>query len=189
MTRERGDTLLALARNAIAQELGAPCEAYADDRWLERPGACFVTLIQRNDLRGCIGSLEAQQPLREDVATNARAAAFRDPRFPPLTLQDYPDVQVEISLLSPVTPLQFSSEQQAHTLLRPGIDGVVLQYRQQRSTFLPQVWEQLPAPQDFIASLKQKAGLDAGFWHADLTLWRYTVEKWREPGERRPHRL
>ena len=180
MSTQRGTTLLTLARNAIAQELGAEQHACADVHWLDSPGACFVTLTQDGELRGCIGSLEAERSLREDVVTNARAAAFRDPRFQPLTLQDYPSVQVEVSVLSPTVPLHFDSEQQALEQLRPGIDGVVLEYRRQRSTFLPQVWEQLSDPHQFMSALKQKAGLRADFWHAEMKLARYSVEKWRE---------
>ena len=186
MSEGRGDTLLTLARNAIAQDLGARQQAYADAAWLDSPGACFVTLMQGGGLRGCIGSLEAERPLRVDVAANARAAAFRDPRFQPLTLQDYAGVHIEVSLLSPALPLQFDSEQHALAQLRPGIDGIVLEYRRQCSTFLPQVWEQLEEPQRFMAALKQKAGLRADFWHADVKLSRYSVEKWRE-GERPEH--
>jgi AmmeMemoRadiSam system protein A len=188
MNGERGGTLLTLARNAIAQDLGARQLTCADATWLDSPGACFVTLTQRGQLRGCIGSLEAERPLRVDVAANARAAAFRDPRFQPLTLQEYLSVHIEVSLLSPALPLHFDSEQHALAQLRPGIDGIVLEYRRQRSTFLPQVWEQLGEPQRFMAALKQKAGLRADFWHADLKLSRYSVEKWREGGrtEHRP---
>lgn len=180
MSTQRGTTLLILARNAIAEALGVRRQACADAAWLDSPGACFVTLTQNGDLRGCIGSLEASRPLRADVQANARAAAFRDPRFPPLTLEDYQTVHVEVSVLSPAVPLRFDSEQHALTQLRPGIDGVVLEYGRLRSTFLPQVWEQLTEPHAFMAYLKQKAGLRADFWHADMKLSRYSVEKWCE---------
>jgi AmmeMemoRadiSam system protein A len=188
MSGERGSTLLTLARNAIAQDLGAEQQAWVDVTWLDSPGACFVTLTQGGELRGCIGSLEAERPLRADVEANARAAAFRDPRFQPLTREDYPFVQVEVSLLSPSEPLRFDSEQQALAQLRPGIDGIVLAYGRQRSTFLPQVWEQLAEPRTFMAYLKQKAGLRADFWHTNLKLSRYTVEKWCER-DHNTHRL
>ena len=180
MSRQRGTTLLTLARNAIAQDLGVHERTFVDAAWLDDVGACFVTLTQNGELRGCIGSLEAVRPLRAEVAANARAAAFRDPRFAPLTREDYPTVQVEVSLLSPTEPLRFDSEKQALAQLRPGVDGIVLEYRRQRSTFLPQVWEQLEEPRDFLAQLKKKAGLSTDFWHADLRLARYRVEKWRE---------
>ena len=185
MNAERGVTLLTLARNAIAQDLGIQPQVCADAPWLDTPGASFVTLTQSGELRGCIGSLEAGRPLREDVQANARAAAFRDPRFQPLTLEEYRFVRVEVSLLSAAEALHFDSEQQALAQLRPGIDGIVLEYGRRRSTFLPQVWEQLTQPRTFMAYLKQKAGLGADFWHADLKLSRYTVEKWRERDEQR----
>ena len=180
MSTQRGTTLLTLARNAIAEALGVRQQACAEATWLESPGACFVTLTQNGELRGCIGSLEASRSLRADVQANARAAAFRDPRFSPLTLEDYQTVHVEVSLLSPAVPLRFDSEQHALTQLRPGIDGIVLEYGRLRSTFLPQVWEQLQEPHIFMAYLKQKAGLSTDFWHADLKLSRYSVEKWCE---------
>ena len=180
MSMQRGATLLTLARNAIAEALGVRQQACADATWLNVPGACFVTLTQNGELRGCIGSLEASRPLRADVEANARAAAFRDPRFPPLTLQDYQTVHVEVSVLSPAVPLRFDSEQHALAQLRPGIDGIVLEYGRLRSTFLPQVWEQLAKPHTFMAYLKQKAGLSADFWHVDMKLSRYSVEKWCE---------
>ncbi len=180
MSLERGATLLTLARNAIAETLGVRPQAFVEAPWLDSPGACFVTLTQNAELRGCIGSLAAERPLRADVQANARAAAFRDPRFSPLTLEDYRDVRVEVSLLSPAEPLRFDSEQHALEQLRPGIDGIVLEYGRRRSTFLPQVWEQLTEPHTFMAYLKQKAGLSADFWHSDLKLSRYSVEKWRE---------
>ena len=188
MSLERGTTLLILARNAIAQVLGAGLQTCDDATWLDIPGACFVTLTQNGKLRGCIGSLEASRPLRADVEANARAAAFCDPRFPALTLEDYQGVRVEVSLLSPTVPLHFDSEQHALTQLRPGIDGVVLEYGRRLSTFLPQVWQQLAEPHAFMAHLKQKAGLRADFWHADMKLSRYRVEIWceRERGEHRP---
>ncbi len=180
MNRERGTTLLTLARNAIAAELGAPQQPCAEASWLESPGASFVTLTQNGELRGCIGNLEADRALRTDVQANARAAAFHDPRFPALTLQDYPDLQIEVSVLSSTMSLDFDSEQHALAQLRPGIDGIVLEYQRHRSTFLPQVWEQLKEPRAFLGALKQKAGLRADFWHPDIKLSRYTVEKWRE---------
>jgi AmmeMemoRadiSam system protein A len=181
MSTERGPTLLALARRAIAEALGEPAPAFDDAAaWLDEPGATFVTLMQRGELRGCIGSLAAERPLREDLASNARAAAFRDPRFAPLTRRDYPDVAVEVSLLSPLQPVEFENEAQLLALLRPGIDGVVIEHRWQRGTFLPQVWEQLPEPKSFLEHLKRKAGLPADFWARDIRISRYTVSKWRE---------
>jgi len=178
--RHTGAVLLPLARAAIARELGR--EQAADDTapWLGEPGACFVTLTQDEQLRGCIGTLAAHRPLLADVRANAVAAAFRDPRFAPLSARELERTEVEVSLLSPMQALDFGSEAEALAQLRPGFDGVVFEFGARRSTFLPQVWEQLPAVDDFMAQLKRKAGLPTHFWHADVRLQRYTVSKWKE---------
>lgn len=176
----RGRVLLPLARAAIAGELGRPQAADDSAPWLREPGACFVTLTRQGELRGCIGTLEAHRPLLTDVRVNAVAAAFHDPRFAPLSMRELDLVEVEVSLLSPMQALDFASEAEALALLRPGIDGVVLSYGSRRSTFLPQVWEQLPDVHAFMAHLKRKAGLPADFWHAELRLQRYTVTQWKE---------
>jgi hypothetical protein len=177
---ERGPTLLAIARGAIAGQLGEPMPSFIAADWLEDPGATFVTLQLKGGLRGCVGSLQARRPLREDVKANACAAAFQDPRFAPLSRSEYPGIEIEVSLLSTMEKLAFESQGQLLKLLRPGIDGLVLEYGWQRGTFLPQVWEQLPDPKTFLAQLKQKAGLRADFWSDGIQISRYTVEKWRE---------
>jgi AmmeMemoRadiSam system protein A len=184
MTDGRGDTLLALARSAIAERLGLGSGVEASGDWLQDSGATFVTLMRHGQLRGCIGSLEAQRPLRDDVRINAVAAAFRDPRFPPLTGVEFDDTRIELSLLSPQTPIDFESEADALRQLQPGIDGVVLEYGMRRGTFLPQVWEQLQRPQDFLAHLKTKAGLPTDFWDKGIALSRYSVTKWKEHDQR-----
>ncbi|MCL2635856.1 MAG: AmmeMemoRadiSam system protein A [Betaproteobacteria bacterium] len=177
---ELGAKLLRLARNAIGESFGlAPQPVDERPEW-RQAGACFVTLTRRGQLRGCIGSLEAWRPLAEDVAANARAAAFRDPRFAPLTADEFTNIRVEVSLLTPAQPLSWRDEAEALTLLRPHVDGVILSAGRHRATFLPQVWEQLPDPAVFLAQLKRKAGLAADYWGPDLCLARYTVEKWRE---------
>lgn len=177
---EAGATLLPLARATIARELGRPQNADESAPWLQAPGACFVTLTQQGELRGCIGSLEAHRALLVDVKANALAAAFRDPRFAPLAAHELERTEVEISLLSPMQALSFGSEAEALAQLRPGIDGLVFEFGARRSTFLPQVWEQLPEVRDFMAQLKRKAGLPASFWHGEVRLQRYTVAKWKE---------
>jgi AmmeMemoRadiSam system protein A len=144
------------------------------------PGASFVTLMLDGELRGCIGSLEAHRPLLEDVQRNAIAAAFRDPRFAPLGHHEFAQVRVEVSELGASEPLEFESEVHALSLLRPHVDGLILEYGRHRSTFLPQVWESLPRPEQFLAQLKRKAGLPADFWHDELRLARYSVAKWKE---------
>ncbi len=180
MSAEQGKILLAIARAAIARQLGKTVAADASPAWLDSPGATFVTLTQNGELRGCIGSLEAHRPLREDVKTNALAAAFRDPRFAPLTADELARTRVEVSLLSPMQPIDFRDEEDAIRQLRPGTDGVLLEYGWERGTFLPQVWEQLPEPRDFFAHLKRKAGLPGTFWAEGIKLYRYTVTKWKE---------
>jgi hypothetical protein len=180
MRTDRGQTLLAIARGAIAEQLGVRAPPVGAAQWLDEPGATFVTLTCAGALRGCIGSLVAERPLRADVENNALVAAFSDPRFPPLSAREYHEIEVEVSLLSPMQPITVESETQALTLLRPGIDGVLLEYGRQRGTFLPQVWEQLPEPHAFLAHLKQKAGLPADFWTDEIRLSRYTITKWSE---------
>jgi AmmeMemoRadiSam system protein A len=175
-----GPTLLTLARNAITAEFGGANLATADDAELHKKGATFVTLTQQGNLRGCIGSLEAWRPLAEDVAQNARSAAFRDPRFKPLTADELNVTRVEVSLLTPAQAMTFTSEDDALAQLRPQIDGVIFSAGRHRSTFLPQVWQQLPDPATFMAHLKQKAGLPAGYWGLDVRLERYAVKKWKE---------
>lgn len=184
---EVGLVLLSIARAAIAESFGVESSAVNElSPWLQQAGACFVTLTQYGQLRGCIGSLAPYRPLLLDVKANAQAAAFHDPRFPPLTLAELPHTVVEVSLLSPMQMMYFTSEQDALAQLRPSVDGIVFEYGAHRSTFLPQVWEQLPKPADFMAHLKLKAGLAAGFWESQVKLYRYTVNKWQEPAVELP---
>lgn len=177
---DKGTTLLTLARGEIAGKLGHDVSPPAQAAWLDERGACFVTLTTDGLLRGCVGTLEAHRPLVLDVRENALAAAFRDPRFAPLTRDEFEAVRVEVSVLSPSEVLEVTSEAHALSRLRPGIDGVIFEYRHYRSTFLPQVWEQLPDPAGFLAQLKRKAGLPMDFWAEDVRLSRYTVTKWKE---------
>jgi hypothetical protein len=180
MAPDAGTVLLPIARAAIAHNLGADVAAREDAPWLGDPGATFVTLRKRGELRGCIGTLEARRPLLADVKSNAVAAAFRDPRFPPVTLLELEAIRIEISLLSPLRPIDFESEEDAVARLRPFEDGIVLEYGAARGTFLPQVWEDLPDPVNFLSQLKRKAGLPSSFWARDVRLFRYAVSKWIE---------
>ena len=180
MPVNKGEILLPIARSAISETLGRPHEAAEDTAWLQEKAACFVTLMQKGELRGCIGTLEAHRSLLEDVKNNANAAAFRDTRFSPLTREELDITEIEISLLSPMRPLEFLNEQEALAQLQPGTDGILFEFGRYRSTFLPQVWEQLPDTKDFIAHLKNKAGLASDFWHDEVKLYHYTVSKWKE---------
>ena len=174
--------LLQVARAAIAESLGLSVaeKQLEDEDWLQKKGACFITLMQQGQLRGCIGTLEAHRALLDDVVANARAAAFKDTRFSPLASEEFSLTQIELSLLSPMQQMSFTSEQEALSQLQPGVDGVVFQYGYQRSTFLPQVWEQLPDAKNFMEHLIDKAGLATDFWADDVKLYRYTVSKWKE---------
>lgn len=177
---ELGAVLLRLARAAIGEKLGKPAPADVSHEKLQEPGATFVTLTQQGQLRGCIGSLEAHRPLALDVRENALAAAFRDPRFSPLVVEEFEFTSVEVSLLTPAAPMAFRDEADFLAQLRPGVDGIVFQYGRHRSTFLPQVWESLPDPNMFMRQLKRKAGLPPNFWHETVTISRYEVTKWKE---------
>ena len=177
---DAGRLLLPLARNAIAAQLGAATAPAAAADWLNARGASFVTLTLEGKLRGCIGTLEAHRTLGEDVTANAQAAAFRDPRFKPLTAAEYAGIRVEVSVLSPVTAMHWRDEDDALDQLQPGVDGVIFEYGFHRSTFLPQVWEEFPDARTFMGHLKYKAGLPPDFWDPAVKLARYTVAKWRE---------
>ncbi len=174
--------LTGTARAAIAKQLDLTAEQMNSDAitWMQEPGACFVTLYLHGALRGCIGSLETYRPLIEDVRANALAAAFHDHRFAPLTAEEFAYVQVEVSVLSSLEAMHARNENIALSKLRPGIDGVVFKFGLYKATFLPQVWAQLPDPKAFLAQLKIKAGLSADFWHPEVLLYKYQVNKFRE---------
>lgn len=179
-----GKLLLQIARSAISNVLGQavalPEPAAGMTDVLQASGASFVTLNQQGQLRGCIGSLQAHRSLIADIQANAIAAALHDPRFAPLTLLELEITTIEVSVLSAMQPLPFASEAHALAQLRPGVDGVVFEFGRYRSTFLPQVWEQLPDARLFMAHLKHKAGLAPDFWAAEVRLQRYTVSKFKE---------
>jgi len=179
-----GLALLVRARNALAEDFGLPLQVEPDHPALAEQGATFVTLTSGGNsgdqLRGCIGSLEAWRSLDEDVRANAKAAAFRDPRFMPLRRDEFNRIHVEVSLLTAPQAILFSDEEDALKQLRPHVDGVIFSYQDARSTFLPQVWESLPEPKDFLYQLKCKAGLPGHFWAPEVRLYRYEVRKWKE---------
>ena len=177
---DAGRVLLPLARAAIAAQLGLTHTSSDDLLWLKSSGASFITLMLGSKLRGCVGTLRAHRALAEDVKANAVAAAFRDPRFPPLHAGEFSGVALEVSVLSGLEPLSFTDEPDALRQLRAGTDGVVFEYGHHTGTFLPQVWEDFKEPTDFLAHLKYKAGLPPDFWDVEVRLSRYTVFKWRE---------
>lgn len=179
---DAGKILIPLAWAAIKGALGEE-HTYPSDRpqWLLAPGASFVTLTEGRALRGCIGSLEARRPLIDDVRANAVSAAVQDPRFPPLDPLELEQVSLEVSVLSPSSPLDIGDFAGAYGALRPGIDGVILEVgARHRATFLPQVWGELPHPADFLRHLWLKAGVEPGVWHSETRLHTYTVKAWRE---------
>jgi hypothetical protein len=171
--------LLALARDSIAAGLrGERYEVrlHEQAQTLRAHRASFVTLNRRGRLRGCIGTLQARRALAVEVAAMAHAAAFSDPRFPPLRSGEFAEVEVHISVLGEPEPIVFGSEDELLALLRPGIDGLILSEGPRRGTFLPSVWEQLPAPREFLQRLKLKAGLEADYWSSRIQVERYTAE-------------
>lgn len=137
--------------------------------------AVFVTLRNGADLRGCLGTLEAAQPLVSAGAKFAFAAAFNDPRFGSVTEAELICLRIQISVLSEPEPMQFNSESELIEQLRPGIDGLVLRHWWHRGTLLPSVWEEIPERREFVAKLKQKAGLSPDYWSRRMEVKRYTV--------------
>jgi len=179
---DAGTLLLPTARAAISGTLGLDVDFPAQrPAWALAPGASFVTLTEGGQLRGCIGSLQAVRPLLDDLSDNAVSAATRDPRFPPLARRELGEIAIEVSLLSAPRPLAASSLADAYAALRPGVDGVIVEVgRWSRATFLPQVWEELPRPDEFLSHLWRKAGVAPGVWHDGTRLQTYTVRAWRE---------
>lgn len=182
LSNEDRKTLLSVARLAIEYGLSSggqqqlPIDLQQYNETLNQPRATFVTLEINKELRGCIGTLEARQSLVKDVARNAHAAAFSDPRFSPLTASEYENVEIHISILSPAQPMEFTSEEDLLRQLQPGIDGLILEDGFYRGTFLPSVWESLPEPEQFFTHLKRKAGLPVNYWSKSLQVQRYTTE-------------
>ncbi len=172
--------LLDIARASIQHGLnqGKPLRIDPADYPMELQveQACFVTLQIAGELRGCIGHLQAMQPLVRDVTENAWAAAFKDPRFPPLRQSEFNRLEIHISILSPPQTMWFTSQQDLLSQIRPGIDGLILTEGRRRGTFLPSVWESLPDKADFLAHLKNKAGLATDYWSDSIEISRYTSE-------------
>jgi AmmeMemoRadiSam system protein A len=181
-TDPRGDTLLTLARAAITAALGGPpLPPATPEPWLDAPGACFVTLTQDGQLRGCIGNITPQGSLRDAVVRNAQSSALRDPRFVPLSREELPITRIEISLLSPMEPIPADSEEALLAALRPGTDGLLLTARGRSAVFIPSVWEQLPDKRDFLDHLRVKGHFPRDRWLPDTRAERFTAEHWEEP--------
>ena len=173
-------TLLRVARDSIRHGLdfrtSLTVEVNEYSPVLQTRRATFVTLRLGDALRGCIGTLEARRSLVEDVAHNAFAAAFRDSRFSPLTDHEFLNLHIHISILSPPVPMQVSSEEELLAQLRPGVDGLILEEQPHRATFLPDVWEMIKSPHEFVAHLKAKGGWAPGYWSPSMKVWRYTSQ-------------
>ena len=186
-----GAVLIAQARAAIEGKLGiAQTSAPQWGPWAELTTGTFVTLNKNGELRGCIGSLVDDRPLDVSIPANALNAAFRDPRFPAVTAAEWPEITVEVSLLTEPAPVLVddgkggfrapATEAEALAALKPGVDGVIFKSGYRQSTFLPQVWEQLPEPEVFLAHLRAKAGVAPDYWGKDVELLRYRVKAWEE---------
>ncbi len=175
--RRHGALLVAIARNAIAAALGRRGARIPEvlPTALVEPGACFVTLRRNGELRGCVGSADARSSLGEAVAVNAVQAALRDPRFPPLSPGDAEGLEVSVSVLTPLEPMEFASEAELTRGLRPGHDGLVIEDGKCRAVFLPSVWELLPDAHAFVGHLKRKAGLPEDYWSPTLRAYRFAA--------------
>jgi AmmeMemoRadiSam system protein A len=185
ISTESKQQLLRIAREAIESNIKYQSEsALAISSLppeLRSDGACFVTLTLEGDLRGCIGSLEARQPLALDVQEHAVDAAFHDIRFQPLTDSELPGLHIEISVLSAPKPLPYQNTEELPELLRPGVDGVVLARGLRRATFLPQVWEKVTDPSTFLDMLCEKMGFEYDLWRRQkLDVYTYSVESFEE---------
>jgi len=185
LTLEEKRMLLELARQALEQGISGfplpPLDIEKLPENLRAPGATFVTLTHHGELRGCVGALEAYQPLAEDVREHALAAALDDYRFPPVTQGEVAGLEIEISRLTQPQPLKYEGSQDLLQSLRPDIDGVILRDGPRRATFLPQVWQKLPDPVQFLSHLCMKMRADANLWrYKKLSVYTYQVEEFRE---------
>ncbi|MFN0198904.1 MAG: AmmeMemoRadiSam system protein A [Planctomycetaceae bacterium] len=145
---------------------------------LQQHRATFVTLRRGEHLRGCMGTLIPRMPLVQDVAHNAYASACHDPRFSPLTADEFPGLHIQISLLTLPEPIEFNSEDELLARIHPGIDGLILTHGHRRGTLLPSVWNMCPDKREFMEHLKQKAGLPKDFWDDDIRIERYRSISW-----------
>ncbi len=177
--------LLSLAREAIESSVKGkplpPVDAKSLTPALREQGASFVTLTIHGELRGCIGALEAYQPLVDDVREHAVAAAMQDPRFPPVSESELNRISIEVSHLSAPRELKYSNSDDLLEKLTPHVDGVILKHGQRKATFLPQVWEKLPEPSVFLDQLCYKMGASPELWrNTKLQVYTYQVEEFHE---------
>ncbi|MGH8474683.1 MAG: AmmeMemoRadiSam system protein A [Methylococcales bacterium] len=170
------DLCLASIRHGVETGQRIEVDTQRFDPALQVWRATFVTLLKYGGLRGCIGSLNAMRPLVVDLARNAYAAAFSDPRFERVEMNEIDTLEIHISILSEPEAMSFRSESDLLSQLQPGIDGLVLEDHGQQGTFLPSVWESLPDPRDFLNQLKRKAGLAEDYWSKGIKISRYTTE-------------
>ncbi len=184
---KKGEVLLELARKSIADRLGVSWEpspeldSLAKDPVFESRRGTFVTLKIDGQLRGCIGNLVPEKPLAKGVKDNAVNAAFNDPRFAPLSKEEFPRIQIEVSLLTEPMPLEYRNSQELLEKIRPNVDGLIISNGPYSATFLPQVWEQLPDKKSFLSNLCMKAGLPADEWKkGDLQVYTYQVRYFEE---------
>ena len=188
ITEEQGQRLVQVARRTITAKLGTldetgkvvPDRDLADPAFREKRGT-FVTLKTKGQLRGCMGCLTPSETILEGIQRNAINAAFNDPRFPALTLIELDQAAIDISILSNPRKLEYSEGSDLLKKLRPTIDGVIINKGLARATFLPQVWEQLPRTEDFLAHLCRKAGLSPDEWtKGELAVSIYQVQYFHE---------
>ncbi len=182
LTPEERAELLRIARQALEDGVLRnhldPIDLSGLSPVLQADGASFVTLTRKGELRGCIGALEAHQPLAQDVREHAIAAALQDYRFPPVSPEELPEIDIEISRLTPLQALDYGTSEDLLKCLHPGVDGVVLKYAGRRATFLPQVWEKISDPAVFLSYLCQKMGASPDLWqHKKLEVFTYRVEE------------
>jgi len=174
------NALMRIAHMSIEHglEIGGPLiiDISAYENNLQQLRATFVTLKIEGNLRGCIGSLVAKDALVTSIADSAWSAAFEDPRFARLSQDEFSDLSISLSILSPTESIDFNSEADLLSKIRPGIDGLVLEENDHRGTFLPSVWESLPDANSFLQHLKQKANLDPAYWSDSIKVKRYTAE-------------
>lgn len=185
LTQKEKATLLKAARQSLEAAVKTCPPASMDQSnltpALQEMGASFVTLTKAGQLRGCIGALEAYQPLLQDVCEHAVAAALQDTRFPPVQADELAQIHIEISHLSKPEPLEYSTPQDLLEKLRPGVDGVILQDGWRRATFLPQVWQNVPDPEEFLDHLCYKMGAGPDLWrHKHLEVFTYQVDEFHE---------